>query len=135
MFTPTFIRPEEALAFGSILESNRQKGTSAQLIRDFMPIRLLHYHFDITPNQKSRPFCSGTLSLLMQICVQEIRKTHIIAGLLELPQPGREESSFLSCPMGSGLARGGLYYRTCVPACVSYVFVLFRGGGVERRKT
>jgi hypothetical protein len=47
---------------------------------------------------------------------KKIRKTHIIAGLLELPQPGREGKLLLELPDGVRAAQEGLYYRTCVPA-------------------
>jgi len=54
----------------------------------------------VPPDERSKGITAGVYKLA--------RKTHIIAGLLELPQPGREEKLLLELPDGRRAARGGL---------------------------
>ncbi len=56
---------------------------------------------------------------------KQIRKKHIIAGLLDLPQPGKEEKLLLELPEGGRVARGGLYYRTAC-ACLWELYIFYR---------
>ena len=58
------------------------------------------------------------------IVYKQIRKKHIIAGVLELPQPGTVEKLLLELPDGGRVARGELYYRTAC-ACLWELCTVF----------